>query len=527
MRPVDILVVGSGAAATTTLIELFEKLIASPPAKDKLNITVVEKHSEFWKGIPYGSRSSVNSLTITAISDFISSGKEKDLFFTWLTDNLDSWTAHYRSAGGLAAEVWLEKNLPLMHQRDWAAVYLPRYIFGIYMQAKLQGLLQQVIQKQIANVDQIHAEAIDVEQSGDLYTVTLQHPDLTRSMIATKKLVVAIGSAPVKNNIEQSHTNGKYVYINDLYEPELDQNLKKLKEALASTTHPGHRNLLIIGSNASSIELLYLLDHRPDLLDLTDHIFTISQTGIMPYHISDERADIYPTPHLDLVKANGSYDIHGLIAATKKDLEQAVKQGVIIPYVDRVIGYTIELMQILDEDAKKIFFGVYGPQITRIIRRSGPAYKGSAVNLIQNKKLTLLKGTFLNAQASDEGAILSYIDNDGQQRVHNSPFAVIINCSGSNDLHDSSSKLIRSLIDRGLARVNLSGKGFWVNDHFEASPNLYIMGPLLGGNMNKRIHFWHLENVARLLYLSPYLAGHLLSDQPKHYDTAQSTNRST
>jgi len=45
-----------------------------------------------------------------------------------------------------------------------------------------------------------------------------------------------------------------------------------------------------------------------------------------------------------------------------------------------------------------------------------------------------------------------------------------------------------------------------VNEYFEAAPNLYVIGPLLGGNKNERIHFWHLENASRIMYLAPYLA---------------------
>lgn len=505
----DILIVGSGAAATTTLIELFVKLIDEPFSPGKLNITVVEKYHEFWKGIPYGSRSSVNSLTITAISDFISSGKEKESFFYWLRANLDTWSNYYRSAGGTGAKAWLENNLPLIEKSDWDAIYLPRFVFGIYMQSKMLGLLKQVQDDGLANVTQIQAEAISVSSSYPYYTVELEYPDRSTLNVKTKKLVVAIGSAPVKTNVAQANNN--CVYINDLYDPLLDDNLQILKEALANTPDIQNRNLLIIGSNASSIELMYLLDNRPDLLALTNQIITISQTGIMPYHISDTRLDEYPCQNMDDVKVKGNYDIHTLIEATKKDIVPAVQEGVIVPYVDRVISYTIELMQGMDEDSKKLFFGVYGPHLTRLIRRSGPAYKGAANKLVANQKLKLLKGAFLNLEYSAGGACLNYLDADGHQKVYNVPFKVVINCSGANELHDSSSRLIRSLVEQNLCRVNLSGKGFLVNESFEAAPNLYIMGPLLGGNINKRIHFWHLENVARLLYLAPYLANELLS----------------
>ena len=40
------------------------------------------------------------------------------------------------------------------------------------------------------------------------------------------------------------------------------------------------------------------------------------------------------------------------------------------------------------------------------------------------------------------------------------------------------------------------------------------MGPLLAGNVNKRIHFWQLENASRLTYLAPFLAKELVALAP-------------
>ncbi len=506
----DITIIGSGAAATTTLIELFGKLADGPPLKKKLNIIIVEKYAEFWKGIPYGARSSVNSLTITAISDFISPGKERDLFFDWLKVNLNDWTSDYRLKGGMAANTWLQNNLPLIEENKWNLVYLPRFVFGIYLQQKLLAYLQTLEEKQLANVLLIQAEAIDVKVEDAQYKVTLEYPDKTLSSITTTKLVIATGSAPVKNNMEETAANDAYVYINDLYAPSLDDNLKTLQNTLANVSDKEDRNLLIIGSNASCIELLYLLNHRPDLLSSIHKIVTISQTGLMPGHISEKTLDSYPCPNLDRLKHTGNYSIHTLIEATKKDIQPAIQGHIIIPYVDRAISLTVELMQLLDEESKKIFFGIYGPQLTRLIRRSGPAYKRAADNLIGVQKLELLKGKFLGIEPANNGGILNYIAPDSLEQQHRFLFKIIINCSGSDDLQNSSSRLIYNLIKRKICTVNLSGKGFVVNEKFEAAPHLYIMGPLLGGNMNKRIHFWHLENVARLLYLSPYLAEHLL-----------------
>jgi uncharacterized NAD(P)/FAD-binding protein YdhS len=511
MSVANITVIGSGAAATTTLIELLNQLIAKPANGETLNITIVEKYPEFFKGIPYGSRSSVNALTITAAADFVYVESEKKLFNDWLIQNLDEWTNNYRLNGGLAAEVWLEKNLPLIANNRWDIVYIPRHVFGIYMQNKLLSLLAIAEEKQLVKVTLIQAEAIDVKLNGDaLYEITLESGDKKTSVIKTQKLVIAIGSAPVKNNAEETGTNSPYVYINELYEPSLDDNLKKLNNTLIQTPVANDRNVLIIGSNASCIELLYLLDHRPDILDNINKITVISRAGILPYYLSEEELDDYPCKNLDELKVTGNYNVHTLVAAARQDMGAAIQHTVFINHINRIIGYTIELLNMLDEEAKNIFFSIYGPQITKLIRRSGPAYKGSADNLIAAKKLELVKGNFLSIEKGPNGGFLNYDEPADDQHKYLASFKVIINCSGSNSLQTTSSRLLSNLINKKIVGLTLSGEGLVVNEKFEAAPNLYIMGPLLAGNVNKIIHFWHLENVSRLLYLAPYLGEQLI-----------------
>ena len=119
----------------------------------------------------------------------------------------------------------------------------------------------------------------------------------------------------------------------------------------------------------------------------------------------------------------------------------------------------------------------------------------------------MLKGAFASIEQYENAGLLHYIATGTQtEQTYATPFKVVINCTGANDLDKSSGRLIYNLVHKNIAQVNLSGKGFYVNERFEAAPNLYIMGPLLGGNMNDRIHFWHLENASRIMYLSPFLA---------------------
>ena len=83
----------------------------------------------------------------------------------------------------------------------------------------------------------------------------------------------------------------------------------------------------------------------------------------------------------------------------------------------------------------------------------------------------------------------------------------MVNCTGFEELPDSSSLLIRNLVEKRLCRVNSSNRGFDVNEDFEANTRLYIVGPLLGGIFNNKLRYWHVENAKRI-----YKAGSMLAD---------------
>ena len=96
MDPIDIAFIGSGIATTVSMIEVLTGIQDNPsPPATPITIAIIESHQQFWRGIPYGSRSSVNALTITSVHDFINETERPD-FFQWLTTTRPEWTALYR-----------------------------------------------------------------------------------------------------------------------------------------------------------------------------------------------------------------------------------------------------------------------------------------------------------------------------------------------------------------------------------------------------------------------------------------------
>ncbi len=507
MEVVDITLIGSGVASTLTVIEIFRELLNSLTGK-KITIAIIEKNHEFWKGIPYGSRSSVNALTITSVYDFINENERRP-FFEWLKKNKDEWAGWYREQGGLTAARWLDNNLPRIDNEEWETVYVPRFFFGNYIREKVLALLKAMEEKQLAEVRLIHAEATDIKQKEGVYEIVLEQPDLTTSVVRSRKVVIAAGSAPVRKMCDL--TIDGVVYINDIYEPSVNDNIKRLEAAFEQTGNEPNNNVLIIGSNASSIEWLYLLEGLPSLRKLVNKTVIISPSGSLPIHISTEALTEHPTPNIDRIKAGEKYTIKTLSDAAAADIKLALKDGANMDYVATVIGSTLALMEPLGEQAKKEFYCIYGIKLRDMFRRSGPEYKSVANLLMDAEEATVLKGRFTNAEPSGNSTILHYQDAAGQPQTYPLAFKAVINCSGSDNLDHSSSRLLYNVVNNNLCKMNMSGKGIEVNDKFEAAPNLYVMGPLLAGNVNKLIHFWQLENASRLTYLAPFLAKELLA----------------
>jgi uncharacterized NAD(P)/FAD-binding protein YdhS len=171
----------------------------------------------------------------------------------------------------------------------------------------------------------------------------------------------------------------------------------------------------------------------------------------------------------------------------------------------------VELLNNLSWVEQKYFYGAYGMRFTKLIRRAGAEYRDTASKLIREKKLELVRGKFMRLEKSaDDGGSVRFIYTGHERQysiIHNLKFPVVVNCSGFEELPDSSSRLIRNLVEKKLCRINSSSRGFDVNEEFEANSRLYVVGPLLGGIFNSKLRYWHVENAKRI-----YKAGTMLAD---------------
>ncbi|NJL52787.1 MAG: hypothetical protein HC930_12260 [Hydrococcus sp. SU_1_0] len=154
----------------------------------------------------------------------------------------------------------------------------------------------------------------------------------------------------------------------------------------------------------------------------------------------------------------------------------------------------------------------YGVKIGKFQRRAGSDYLNVADKLIFEGKLEFIRGKFMHTipLADNQFGFEFVTPTSTEPEAFTSPIQVIINCAGFQDLTQSSSPLINNLIEQGICTPNDSHGGFEMNENFEANENLYLMGPLVAGNINDKLKVWHAESCGRIFSLSHNLAEVLL-----------------
>ena len=509
----DIAIVGSGIACTSFLLQFLEKLESRPYLKDPITVAVIEKDEEFWKGIPYGSRSSPNSLTITTLGEFVPPS-EKRSFLNWLETTLEEWLTYLKENGGETAKLWIKNNFLLIEKKQWDDIYIPRYLFGDYINQRIIAAIEKSSLNNLTSISTIKAEAKNLTRLNNFYEITLEDRLGKNTLISAGKVVLAIGSPPVKSLPSPAGGTHTYAYINDTYSPALEQNLGCIESVLSAVKDQHRRNILILGSNASSLELLYLIDTNSDLKKLLNKIVVISYSGKLPYRITPHKNNGYEFEYLLSLKSIKKFTPVALMSAIEKDIGIADDKGVHIGNVYYPLNdLVVDLLNEMDEGEQKFFYDNYGQKFSKLIRRAGAEYKDAASNLEKAGKLEMVQGAFHKLELpaiAEKGVCVTYtLPGNGKEITYPLEFPLVINCGGFEELSNSSSSLIKAIISKKLCVAN-SNRGVEVNENFEAEKGLYIIGPLLGGIFNSKARLWHVENAKSIFYLGNLLADTVL-----------------
>jgi uncharacterized NAD(P)/FAD-binding protein YdhS len=293
----------------------------------------------------------------------------------------------------------------------------------------------------------------------------------------------------------------------------LVSNLNYLKNSPALSPKEKSK-VLIIGSNASALELLYNLKNYPELRFFSPEYYVISP-GRFPHRITiGPGGERFELANLNSLRQKKRFTAINIWEAVKKDTESAENAGVNVADIINDTSVTIiDLLNKLSYNQQKAFVYEAGVEIGKLQRRAGHEYLNVVQELSEQDKLRFIPGKFEKALQTAEGLVFEYKNLQGQTVQFDTAVQVIVNCGGFEDLSENSvSSLIRNLIANRVCKTNNSRRGFRVNEKFEARKNFFVIGPLLAGNINKKLRVWHAESCSRIFSLSQQLAVNLLEE---------------
>lgn len=530
MHVYDIAIVGSGIACSRTICELSERLKKTPARGKTLRIAVIERAGEMWNGIPYGRRSTVGALAFQRLQEFLGE-PERSYYIEWLAANADWWLKAFTESGGSGAAKWISDNKSLMDRGEWGELYLPRFLFGLYLSSQAARSIEELARAGLASLTPIHGEATAISRGpGSPHTITVEHDSGALMLVHAARIVLAIGSPPQRSihttavADRQSHT-----HIDDVYWPSEDISMNTIRQALSSLPDRRTANILIVGSNASALEVLYLINYRSDIRMLINSVLILSYSGLLPYKICEAMVPFELTS-LNALSESGYFSAADLIAAITCDIRRAEELKLNIADLRDPVGAAVSrLTSSMHISEQKRFVCEHGVRFSRLMRRAGRDTRNAADELADLGILTTVKGEFRRLVPLPSGdGLMSVAYSSSQcepEVIHPVPFSITINCGGFEDLKSSSSRLINSLIDNEICHVNSTNRGFVVNDRLEASENVYVIGPLVGGNFNDKVRFWHVESALRIVGLAKLLAESLSDSlsRPSEYPHADTS----
>jgi uncharacterized NAD(P)/FAD-binding protein YdhS len=512
----EITFIGAGIATAYALLGLIETLgnnrIATP-----VKVTVLDKHPDFFKGIPYGERSGDSVLLINALNRFMPE-PHRSQFVEWLNKNRDTLLQEFQENGGVKTEKWVSENRSSILANQWDSLYIPRYFYGRYISEVLQNTISEHERKGVIRLTFVLDQADDITKGETDFAIITQSGET----IESKLVVLSVGSLPTKRVFEETSVirDKNFLLINDLYEGSLTSRFDMISDFLAERKGQT-TNVLVLGANASALETLYKFSDEDQLIQNVTSYTVLSSQGIMPdSDIDSEGQKKFIPKSLKALSDIKELTAEKIANAAYKDLAEARGIGLgaatTVDVISRHVGLLLPRLSISE---LKIFACEYGNNIGRMQRCAGSHYTDTIKELSEKKQLRHLAGRFYSlkpAGNNNPGLLLEYQGlKSGEKTIDPVEFHIVVNCMGATDLNSPDTPLLlKNLIAKNYITPNDSGIGLDVDSEFQASENLFIIGPLLAGNVIEMKPLWHLEHCGRIIWSSSLMSKRLARKIP-------------
>jgi len=456
----DISFIGSGISSSYTILHFLD-LLDENVVEERIDITIIDKYSEFHTGIPYGT---------------------------------------------LALD-WLSVHAIAIEDNNWDNLFIPRCFFGCYLNAKMESRIEELQEKGVLKVNYVKGEVIDLDRENEIYKLFFKEG----KVIQSDKVVLSVGSLPKvylweKQNIIEKNN---LLFINDSYDPKLEITLSKIKE-FTSGRKGKQTNVFIIGANASALEMIYKLNDAEEIKLGIDNFFFISTQGILPDAVIDEIGKkTYAPFNLKSLITKDNISAKEIAEAAYKDLDYAESLGLKAATTVEIISknFGVLLSKLTREELEE-FACYYGNEIGRRQRCAGYHYIKTINNLKKENRFRHIAGRFEDLKKSENEYQIEYLNTESKKSdICNDAAHIVINCIGGATFSDGGiSGLLENIIQKGYGEPNNSQVGLKVNNSLEAFENLHVMGPLLAGNVCDNKAVWHVEHCGRIIALSCLLS---------------------
>lgn len=507
----DLTFIGSGISTSFTLLPLLDELRGKSKSQNPITIAFIEENEELFTGLAYGKRSGSTALLITSLADFLPIGSERDSFIKWLSNNKADLLKEFENHGGKLSKNWIQTHHKEIEKNQWEDIYIPRRFFGLYIKNKVEEAIKEFQKKNQLIIKHIKDEAIAIEKSNDTFIIKLKSDS---QPFKSKQVVLSVGIPPKQKLWSDEQVNKHKNYcslINNPYVKSLPHNLDKIEKLIANK--PLLSNVLIIGSNASAMEMIYKLNDCDKIKSKLGTINVISPQGELPNSAQDEftRSINFIPENLLKLKNKDNLTALEIYNAADKDLNEAEKlnYGAAITEVPISKGFTSLLNKLNSEELVQ-FACHYGNEIGKRQRRAGKHYTDVVDELKSKNKLKNIKGYYRESLISKDinGLKFKYSKAKDSELIHyDETIHIVFNCTGGKTLNQENiSPLLDQLLSSKLCVANESNRGIIIDEKLQASSGLYVAGPLLAGNMVNSTALWHIEHCGRIIYLGDLLA---------------------
>ncbi|GAB4289875.1 MAG: hypothetical protein Fur0025_24500 [Oscillatoriaceae cyanobacterium] len=427
-------------------------------AAEPLRIALIERSSEFGRGVAYGTQTSRHLLNVRA-GNMSAFADDPDHFLKWLHRN------------GYGAST--------------ASSFLPRQVYGDYLGA----LLKEAETNAGAGVvlQRIVGEAVAIETTAGGMMIYLKEGEC----LWAEKVVLAIGNFPASLPEPIAALENRELYVTDGWDADAFAGLGP------------EDSILIVGTGLTMADAIATLDEK----GFQGQIYAVSRHGLMPCR--HQPKTFYP-PFLDPETAPKT--ARGLLHLVREEVRSAAAKGQDWRgKIDAIRPVTQQLWQALPLCEQKRFLRHVKADWEVHRHRIAEEIAMLLDTAIQSGQLKHYAGRILNCREFDHQVAVT-IRERGTETEKVLLVSRIINCTGSNcNYRQLQHPLLASLQEQNLIRFNelsigidTTPNGAVIDTNGKVSEMLWTLGTPRKGNL------WETTAVPEIRVQAANLAQELL-----------------